>query len=121
MTVTLETGESRRFGRDDVVSAAALLRFIGTDVSPSAAPLPIATSPTVDESWALLHYDLAITLSSLEDRRPWAQLRSIERDGDTARLTLEGMGRLLVQEVRLRGRELEGASVDLMMEWNRAD
>ncbi|SJM71764.1 hypothetical protein [Gulosibacter sp. 10] len=107
---------SLRWRAESTVESVLATLSPSTEFIPGTRPIPV--EPSIEESWALLHYDLAITWDSLAECRPRAELRRIERRGDEAILVLSD-GRDELRRVEpLRGRDVLGASVDLMMQWN---
>ena len=87
---------------------------------PSAVlALDVPLNPSLDESWALLHYDLAMTLNALDETRPAAAVTKILREGELATITVGGGdGEEMAYQHDLRGSTLNGIGAELMLRWN---
>lgn len=108
----LRSDRGRDFARD---IAEALDAPYPSTVKATDVPL----DPSLDESWALLHYDLAMTLNALDESRPAATVTKISREGDLATITVSGCdGEEMSYQHDLRGSTLNGIGPELMLRWN---
>lgn len=119
LTILLQCGHMRKYSSvhpPELSDYQALLRT-SQEAPPDGYPIP--RSPSLSESWALLHYDISTTFDSLRHCEPSAQLRLIRRVSEAAaEVTLVGTDRRLVIETPLSGATLGGACVEFMMLWN---
>jgi len=80
--------------------------------------LDVPLDPSLDESWALLHYDLAMTLNALDECVPDATVTKVSREGELATITVSGNGEEMIYQHSLRGSTLNGIGAELMLQWN---
>lgn len=118
ITVVLSSGQSLYSEPDADGFAEEAGAALGASNLDSEAIAYVPRDPSLDESWALLHYDLAMTLSALEDSDPPASVIRVAKEGDIARITVIGDGRLLVVEHELCGSTLSGIGAELLLRWN---